>query len=79
MKSLLAIVILSLLMGLPFGLALAKETTALDEKLDGTKAHIRVFIDEEHNNVCYYRRHGGGIACLPLDKQETRDKWKTIK
>ena len=65
MKSLLTIVILSLLMGLPFGLALAKETTTLDEKVYSEKAHVRVFVDEKNGNVCYYRVHGGGISCLP--------------
>ncbi len=44
----------------------AKETTTLDEKIEGTKAHVRVFVDEKHLNVCYYRVHGGGISCLPM-------------
>ena len=43
----------------------AKETTTLDEKLEGVKAHVQVFVDEKHGNVCYYRRHGDGISCLP--------------
>ena len=44
----------------------SKETTTLDEKLEGTKVHVRVFVDEKHGNVCYYRRHGDGISCLPI-------------
>ncbi len=44
----------------------AKETTTLDEKLEGVKVHVRVFVDEKHGNVCYYRRHGDGISCLAI-------------
>ena len=44
----------------------SKETTTLDEKVAGTKVHVRVFVDEKHLNVCYYRRHGDGISCLPM-------------
>ena len=44
----------------------SKEPTTLDEKINGTKVHVRVFVDEKHKNVCYYRQHGSGLSCLPI-------------
>ena len=67
MKSLLIIVLLSLVMGLPFGLSLSKEMTTLEEAT--TRKHsdrnVSVFVDKERGYVCYYRKTADGISCVP--------------
>ena len=79
MKSLLTIVILSLLMGLPFGLALAKETTTLEEATNRTHSdrNVVVFKDKKNGYICYYRKTADGISCVK-DLNHMSSDWKTI-
>lgn len=67
LQSVMIIVGLSLMMGLPFGLALAKETTSLDEALD-RPVKVEKFVDKENGVACYWNnRHPQHLSCVQVE------------